>query len=145
VKNARRYAQGTDVSVSKSRGEIEALLIKHGAAQILSGYDQPSRSGFVGFTLAKRQYRIPLLARGDRNRDPDQVERERWRALLLVIKAQLEFVAAGIASAESMFLAHLVLPGGETVGAYVAPRLAAAYESGQMPPLLPQWSGDARR
>lgn len=139
MKPVRRYAQGTDVSVSKTRGEIEALLTKHGAAQILSGIDHASRSGFVGFTLKKRQYRIPLLVRSDRNRNSEQVEREQWRGLLLLVKAKLEYVAAGLADAETEFLAHLVLPGGGTVGSEIAPHIALAYESGQMPKLLPEW------
>lgn len=49
MKKARRYAEGTDVPVSKTRGEIEALLLRHGAGQILSGMDRERRSGFVGF------------------------------------------------------------------------------------------------
>lgn len=142
MKPIRRYAQGTDVPVSKTRGEIEGLLTKHGAAQILSGIDHAARSGFVGFTLHGRQYRIPLLSRPDKNRDRDQVEREQWRSLLLLIKGKLEFIAAGHALAESEFLAHLVLPSGRTVHAELAPRLAAAYESGQMLPLLPEWRED---
>lgn len=134
----RRYAEGTDVPVSKTRGEIEALLTKHGAGQILSGIDRERRSGFVGFTLEKRQFRIPLLARDDRNRNPDQVERERWRALLLLVKAKLEYIAAGLTTAEFEFLAYIVLPGGSTVGAELAPRLAEVYQTGEVRALLPE-------
>jgi hypothetical protein len=138
---ARRFAEGTDVPVSKTRGEIEALLTKHGAAQILSGIDTQQRTGFVGFTLHGRQYRIPLVARKDPRRKPDQLEREQWRALLLIMKGKLEFVAGGLSTHDQEFLAHLVLPNGETVGQYIAPRLAEAYENGSMRPLLPAWSG----
>jgi hypothetical protein len=138
VKPPRRYALGTDVPVSKTRGEIESLLVKHGAAQILSGTDRASRSGFIGFTLHGRQYRIPLLARHQKNRDADQVEREQWRALLLIIKGKLEFVASGLSTTELEFLAHTVLPNGKTVGAELAPRLAEAYDTGQVRALLPE-------
>lgn len=134
----RRYAEGTDVPVSKTRGEIEALLTKHGAAQILSGIDHQRRSGFVGFTMAGRQFRIPLLSRQDgRNRNPDQIEREQWRALLLLIKGKLEYIAAGMTTAETEFLAHVVLPGGSTVGTEIAPRLAEVYGTGEVRALLP--------
>jgi hypothetical protein len=135
---ARRYAQGTDVPVSKTRGEIEALLSKHGAAQILSGIDRERRSGFVGFTLQGRQYRIPLLPRKGQHRDPEQIEREQWRALLLIIKAKLEFVAGGLSTTEQEFLAHTVLPNGNTVGAELMPRLAEAYRTGEVRALLPE-------
>jgi hypothetical protein len=136
VKPVRRFAHGTDVPVAKTRGEIEGLLRKHGAAQILSGIDHEQRSGFVGFTLRGRQFRIPLLARRDVNRNADQVEREQWRALLLVVKAKLEFIAAGLATVEGEFLAHLVLPSGRTVATEIEPHIIEAYESGRMPPLL---------
>lgn len=137
MKPARRYAEGTDVSVAKTRGEIEALLVRHGAAQILSGIDHERRSGFIGFTLRGRQYRIPLLARSAGNRNPDQVERERWRCLLLVIKAKLEFIASGLTTAETEFMAHVVLPNGKTVSDELIPRLAEVYETGQVRALLP--------
>ncbi len=138
MKPARRYAEGTDVPVSKTRGEIEALLTKHRCAQILSGIDRESRSGFVGFTLQGRQYRVPLLARRINNRNPDQVEREQWRSLLLVMKAKLEFIASGHSTVEQEFLANTVLPSGSTVGAELAPRLAEVYETGQVRALLPE-------
>lgn len=139
MKPTRRYAQGTDVPVSKTRGEIEALLTKHGAAQILSGIDREKRSGFIGFTLHGRQYRIPLLARAPQHGcRPDQVEREQWRCLLLVIKAKLEFIASGLTTAQTEFMAHVVLPDGSTVGESIEPRLVAAYASGEVRALLPE-------
>lgn len=134
---ARRYAHGTDVPVAKSRYELEALLRKHGADQILSGVDHQRRTGFVGFTLDGRQYRIHVPARDTGGRNPDQVEREQWRALVLVVKAKLEFIAAELSTAESEFLAHLVLPNGSTVGTEIRPHLVQAYATGQMPALLP--------
>lgn len=138
MKPARRYAHGTDVPVSKTRGEIEALLTRHGAAQILSGIDRERRSGFIGFTLHGRQYRIPLLGRADRNRNAEQVEREQWRSLLLLMKAKLEFIASGHTSPEIEFLAHTVLPSGATVGAELAPRLDDVYRTGEVRALLPE-------
>ena len=40
----------------------------------------------------------------------EQAERQAWRALLLVIKAKLEAVEAGITSIEQEFLPNMVLP-----------------------------------
>jgi hypothetical protein len=67
----------------------------------------------------------------------DQECRQRWRALLLVIKAKLEAVESGIACFEEEFLAHIVLPNGQQVGQWLRPQLAFAYERGNMPPMLP--------
>ena len=56
-----------------------------------------------------------------------------WRALVLIIKAKLECIESGLSTVEEEFLASVVLPNGKTVGSYVAPALAKAYDSGQMP------------
>src|SRR5215472_1931263 len=67
----------------------------------------------------------------------EQAYRQRWRALALVIKAKLEAVESGITSLEDEFLAHIMMPDGKTVADHVRPRIAIAYEQGNMTPLLP--------
>ena len=67
----------------------------------------------------------------------EQAVRQRWRALALVIKAKLEAVETGITSFEEEFLAHIVLPSGQTVGAWMVPQVEKAYVNGAMPPMLP--------
>jgi hypothetical protein len=68
----------------------------------------------------------------------EQACRQRWRALALVIKAKLEAIETGIASFEDEFLAYTMLPSGETVGAWLAPQMDAAYDPdrGVMPATL---------
>ena len=46
-------------------------------------------------------------------------------------------VASGITTLKEEFLAHMVLPDGQTVGQWLLPQVAAAYDSHQMPPMLP--------
>ena len=67
------------------------------------------------------------------NKHWEQAQRSRWRALLLVIKAKLEAIDAGIATFEDEFLAYTMLPGGETVGEWIAPQLDDVYATGVMP------------
>lgn len=67
----------------------------------------------------------------------EQAVRQRWRALALMVKAKLEAVEAEIATFEEEFLAHIVLPDGSTVGQTMIPQVAVAYETGQMPKMLP--------
>jgi hypothetical protein len=67
----------------------------------------------------------------------EQACRQKWRALALVIKAKLEAVEAGIAIFEDEFMANIVLPNGSTVSQFMLPQITEAYESGQMPKLLP--------
>lgn len=135
----RRYAAGTTVDVTKSRAEVEQLLAKHGAHQVVIGSDSRLRSGFVAFTLEHRQYRIQIPPREASSRNQQQVEREQWRALVLLLKAKLEVAASGFVTHEQEFLAYVVLANGATVGDELAPRLAEMYETGNMPRLLPAW------
>lgn len=67
----------------------------------------------------------------------EQGTRQIWRALALVIKAKLEAVEAGITEFDTEFLAHIILPDGTSVGDWVLPAVAEAYESGDMPKALP--------
>lgn len=43
----------------------------------------------------------------------------------------------GITEFEEEFLAHIVLPNSNTVGRWMLPQVKSAYDSGNMPPLLP--------
>jgi hypothetical protein len=68
----------------------------------------------------------------------DQATRERWRALLLIIKAKLEAVSAGIVTFESEFFSQTVAtPDGRTVYEWYAPQIEQNVIAGRMPPLLP--------
>lgn len=65
-----------------------------------------------------------------------QVERQRWRALLLVTKAKFEIIAEGLSTVEREFLADIVLPSGNRVETWLQPQILKALSSGKMPPLL---------
>jgi len=56
--------------------------------------------------------------------------------MLLIIKAKLEAVEAGVSTFEEEFMAFIALPDGRTVGDFMAPQIDAAYKTGRMPPLL---------
>ncbi|WP_246469049.1 hypothetical protein [Arthrobacter ipis] len=56
-----------------------------------------------------------------------------WHAFALSTEAKLAAVAAGVATLESEFLAHVVLPGNRTVIDELEPVIASAYRSGQRP------------
>ncbi len=148
----RAYAAGTTVPVEKSRAEIERLLSRHGAAQLGIVTDAERGAALVLFTISSRQVRlrVPLpllddvraeyragLFRGDAMERWEQLSRERWRAVLLLVRAKLELVELGISTIEREFLADIALPNGQTVGDHLGPQLEEAYRSGRMPPLLP--------
>lgn len=133
----RRYAQDTSVPVGKSKDELEALLNRAGAGQVLMGGDRDKSAIFLAFSLAGRQFkRRASTARPSRRCPVEQLEREAWRAMLLIVKAKLEVIAMGQSTVEQEFLADLVLPDGSTVAQTMLPQIANAYETGVMPPLL---------
>lgn len=134
------YAEQTNVSVEKTRAEIEGLLMRHGASRF--GYMIDQGKAAVAFTMKGRSIRflVPLPDRQDkrfrftptRNRERSESEayaaweqacRARWRALYLCIKAKIEAVEIGITTFEEEFLAHFVLETGKTVGETVIPQL----------------------
>lgn len=152
----RRYAQTTAVSVSKSRAEIEDILVRYGAGQFIVGWSK-STAVMIGFELAERRMKflLPLPNKDDAaftkqrrygrlvDRKPDVIEkvweqacRQRWRALALVIKAKLEAVSCGITTIEEEFMAHILMPNGKTIGEQALPQIAAAYENPKKAPQL---------
>lgn len=154
---SQRFAANTDVSAEKSRAEIERTLLRYGADQYMTGWSSVGEA-MIGFRFKGRLVRLTLLL-PDRKakefthtahhkyiRNPQDAEkaweqgcRARWRALLLIVKAKLEAVEAGISTFEREFLADIVLPDGtnRTLGDYMVPQLEAAYEQGTTPRLLP--------
>lgn len=128
------YAAYTKVPAEQTRAEIERTLTKHGASRF-AFFMEPDRATIV-FDARDRRMRfdLPLVA-GD-NAKAQRHRRERWRALLLCIKAKLESVESGIESFEEAFLAHVVMPDGKTVAEHALPAIAANYKGG-MTPLLP--------
>lgn len=151
-----RYAENTSVSVANSKAEIERIVERYGAEQFMSGWS--AEQALIAFSMCERQIRfiLPMPDKSekrftitptgkDRSTDAALKEwekacRQRWRALALVIKAKLEAVESGIAVFEDEFMANIVMPNGRTVSEEVRPRIASAYESGEMPALLPDYS-----
>ena len=133
---------------------LNGVLDRYGASQYM--YGKQDGAALIAFFLNGRHVRfvLPLPARNDdrftntpagrRRRSEDaahaaweQACRSSWRALALVIKAKLEAVESGITVFEDEFLAHIVLPGGQSVGDWMRPQIAAAYDRGKRPKMLP--------
>lgn len=148
------YAEKTSVSVSKTKADIEDMIQRAGAGQFVSGFK--GNMAVIGFSMADRQIRftLPLPDKSEnqfwytperRNKRTEQQAytaweqacRSKWRSLYLIIKAKLEAVESGISTIEREFFYDIVLPDGRTAGEYMAPQIQAAYETGNMPPMLP--------
>ncbi len=151
------YAAKTEVPSEKTRAEIERLVTKYGATRFMSGWEDLSAAVLFEMSGRRVRFSLPMPDPSDRKythvgdsawaqerskeavrKLVDQATRSAWRCLLLVIKAKLEAVESGITTFEDEFLAHLVLPNGQTVGEWAIPMIAEAYENGlKMPPMLP--------
>jgi hypothetical protein len=137
---AGRYAQDTDVPVERSKAQIEQLLRAHGAERYASGWTREEDR--IEFSMAGVRIRFTLprprpedhettssgraRPKGDIARHVAKLERQRWRALQLVVRAKLEAVESGMAVFEQEFLAFVVTPWSDrTVGDILVPRLQA--------------------
>lgn len=146
------YASETEVPAERSRQEIERTLIKYGATSFVYGFQQTTAVIMFEMKGRRIKFNLPLpeknskeithTPKGQRRSSGNiesalkQAERQRWRALALAVKAKLESVESGITTFEEEFMAHIVLPNGSTVGAWMSPQIAAAYTGGKMPPML---------
>lgn len=123
----RRYAAETEVAVSKSKRQIEDLLVARKVEQYHTGWDDAR--DIIEFGWKGKQIRF-VLKRPDPKRLSssmlEQADRQRWRALYLVVRAKIEAVEAGLAIFEEEFLAFIVVPGSnQTIGEIMVPRLNA--------------------
>lgn len=145
------YANKTRVPVEKTKYEIETILRRYKADKFVSGWGQ--NDAYVAFSCRnllikfvvplpdQNSKRFTFTERGKRrpphlcSAEYEQATRSVWRSLLLCIKAKLESIEAGIETFEEAFLAHVVLPGGDTVGQWAKTAIPEAYASGAMPTL----------
>ena len=156
-----KFASKTEVPVEKSKMEIEGIVRRYGADGFMSGWNNEKAT--VQFQCQGRHIRfvMTLPARDEkrfteyrlqggllRRREPgvalnlwEQACRQKWRALLLLVKAKLEAVDAGIATFEEAFFSDIVLPDGRTVYETAREPLALAYSSGKSVPMLPGVKG----
>lgn len=126
---AGKYASTTTVPIAKSREEIEKVLTRYGASAFAYGWDGDNASVqfvahdiLIRLTISGAQYDDHVRTKTGQRRTTLQIEnavdqenRQKWRSLLLVIKAKLEAVEAEIVTFEQEFFAHIVLPSGSTV------------------------------
>ncbi|WP_258803144.1 hypothetical protein [Pseudarthrobacter sp. NS4] len=143
------YTRGNSISGGASREHIERALLAYGATNVL--FSQRGNRSAIAFRGDGRQFRIvlslpqpdgTLTIRGDTAETPaqeakakvlDRATRKFWQALALSIDAKLGATASGVATLESEFLAHVVLPGNRTVLEELEPIIDSAYRSGRHP------------
>lgn len=128
------YAKQTRVPIEQSKCSLEKMLRKAGASQI-GTFSDANHASVVMFRLEERFVKLKIAPRSDA-RNLEQEERRVWRVLLLLVKAKIETIEAGLSSVEREFLADVMTADGRTVGEVMRPALAASYESGKMEPIV---------
>lgn len=146
-----QFAVVTEVPPARSRAEIETLLRRAGCERF--GLMQVPGRVTLACELGDRRFRFVVRVPGpddpevttlpdgtprqQRHRQTvrEQIERTRWRTLLLAIRAQLAMVEVGLCDFERAFLANLMLPAGRTVAEETEGPIRLAYQ-GQDVPLL---------
>ena len=148
-----RYAEGTSVSVGKSKIEIERIVTRYGADQFQSGWDSKIGKALIEFRWKSRcvrflftipnkdEFRFTPAGKVARNAAAqekawEQAQRQRWRALTLVIKAKFEAIESGITTFDEEFLAQIILPNNRTTGEFLLPQIDKAFERDKMPKML---------
>lgn len=121
--------------MERSRAEIERILERFGADQMVNASSSAPPAVLMGFRAKGKMIRfhLPLPAS---SKSPEALAaeiRRRWRALLLVLKAKLEAVESGITTFEQEFYAHILLPGGMTVYEMSHKEVDKALQQGKPP------------
>ena len=147
------YAEKTKTGVGATQNEIERTLKKYGArafayatqgtkALIMFEYND-KRIRFILNLPDINEKRFQKTPSQGRQRTPEaqmkeweQACRQKWRALLLVIKAKLEAVESGISVFEEEFMANIILPNNQTVAEYVLPQIDNCYKNNTLPPMI---------
>lgn len=116
-----QYAKRTEVTPAKSRGEIEAVLVKYGCKQF--GVMNDVHQVALVFVFEGVTHRIVMPLPSEKERltklQREQAIRSRWRALLLVVKARLEYATVTRQPLGAAFVEYRVLEGGKTVAEHV--------------------------
>lgn len=151
------YAEGTSVSVLRSREEISKMLEKAKCAR--SWTAQEDGRAIVGFELEDRRIEFTLtlpsksqfatregrrglvqVSDDQQSKALEQACRERWRGLVLALKAKFVAIELGVETVEEAFLAHVVLSNKQTVYRWFRSQLEKS-AGGPMPGLLQLGSG----
>lgn len=137
----KKYAQGTTVTVEKSRAEIESLVKKNGGKNFCY-FSSPNAEVFIFEAFNRRlkfTVKMPKISGYYTTKqlaEKTQAEYRRlFRVLILRLKAKFESVKSGDVSADEEFLANIVDYKNQTVWEAIEPTLER-FEADKLPKLL---------
>ena len=126
----------TKVNVYATLGEIQGVLVKHGAKKIMQDYDDAGRIIALTFSIetpaGMRGIRLPanveavhkVLGRQKVKCDREQAERVAWRIVKDWVEAQMAILESEMVQIDEIFLPYMVNNQGQT--------LFQAYQANQL-------------
>jgi hypothetical protein len=154
------YAANSSVPVARSRAELQQVLerakctsamVGESGGEAMVAFELQGRVVKMRWPIPKRDadafvYKQPTGAEKNRmwwrknapgvaDKLHAQAVRSAWRVLILIVKAKLEVIEAGLSTVEREFLADLLLPGGQTVHDAMRENIALVYDTNQVPML----------
>lgn len=148
----KKFAEGTKVSASKSKDELERLMERFGATKFLSGRSVDPPMHFIVFEISGRPYRLEIkvpslkeFKRGPRGFRSDETAEKfrkqevnrRWREVAHITKAILVGVEGDYWNFEEAMQPFHILPDNRTVREALKGNLDSYARSGSLPLLLP--------
>ncbi len=115
--------------MARSKVELEGILDRYGATETMLGKG-PGRA-VIAFVYDGSPYQLTIDIHDD-----ERLNRQGWRVLILLLKAQLEAIEAEIVSAEEVFMPYRLLIDGTTFAQHALPKLLKAQQAGRMPVAL---------
>lgn len=115
----------TKVDVYKTIGEIQSVLVKHGARKIMQDYDENGNISALAFSIETpcgvRGIRLPantaavlrVLEKQRVKCDRGQAERVAWRIVKDWVEAQMAIIEAEMVSMDEVFLPYMLDARGE--------------------------------
>lgn len=121
----------TKISASKTIGELQEILVEHGADKIVCDYDKERRPSAVTFGLPMNgnmvYFQLPANYQGvlkamtkDKSIKStycnlDQAVRTAWRIIKDWVEAQCAIIEAGLAEMSEIFLPYAITKSGSTL------------------------------
>ncbi len=117
----------TKVNVFTTLGEIQGILVKHGAKRIMQDYDNAGHIVALTFGIETpgglRGVRLPantdavqaVLTRQKVKCDREQAERVAWRIVKDWVEAQMAILESEMVQLDQIFLPYMVNDKGQTV------------------------------
>ena len=117
----------TKVNVYATLGEIQGILVKHGAKKIMQDYDEGGHIVALTFGIetpaGPRGIRLPanvdavhaVLAKQKVKCDREQAERVAWRIVKDWVEAQMAILESEMVQMDQIFLPYMVNDKGQTL------------------------------